>query len=197
MKFGEVPTQSLLSLLFISTWRPSFCSFSVLFLEGPDSFFWYAISYFKCSLTQLSKSTDYTINTWYSCSFIPADPLPSSSLPLPESHLPPQCQHRVITLALGQLLALLWASVHRPLALMGQNHGGCKPRCCRPRCRISWSWVFSLVSTQPWAAFLLHCSPHYQLLFPAEHSLRTHHHSLVAHTSALLPISHWSCDFSL
>lgn len=53
--------------------------------KGPGSFHQNVSSYFKCSLTQLSKSADTTINTWNSCSTTTAKPHPALPFPLPES----------------------------------------------------------------------------------------------------------------
>ena len=85
VKFGKRgPSRRVLSLAVHPPLGdlPS-AAFLFSFNKGPDSFLQCVISYFKCSLTQLSKSTDNTINTWYLCSSVTADPRPPSAPPLP------------------------------------------------------------------------------------------------------------------
>lgn len=79
-------------------------------------------------MTQLSKSTDNTINTWYLCSSVTADPRPPST-PAP-SQVPPasstagQSRHLLSRLATCSPSA---ASGYCPLTLMGRNHGKGNP----------------------------------------------------------------------
>lgn len=119
VKFGKRgPSRRVLSLAVHPPLGdlPS-AAFLFSFNKGPDSFLQCVISYFKCSLTQLSKSTDNTINTWYLCSSVTADPRPPSTPPLPESHPPPQRQGRAVIFFLGWQLALPLqppATVHSP-----------------------------------------------------------------------------------
>lgn len=130
MKFGNRgPSQRVLSL---AVHPPLGDLPSAAFLfpsnKGPDSFLQCVISYFKCSLTQLSKSTDNTINTWYLCSSVTADPRLPSTPPLPESHPPPQPQGRAVIFFLRlATCSPSMASSHCPLTLMGQNHGEGNP----------------------------------------------------------------------
>lgn len=118
-------------------------------------------------MTQLSKSADNTINTWYLCSPAAAHPHPPSAPPLPQSHCFLRTGAQPSTSPWVGARPPSVASVHGPVTLMGQNHGGSRPRRCsqdRPQLSPVSTGLSALTFTFPTSGASSH--PHHQLRHP-------------------------------